>query len=400
MKIAMITPGYLPVPAVNGGAVEILIQRLIEGNEKGEENTIDVYSNDNIALDNYSYKNTNIIKVKISRYTQVINGITNKLYQITKRKKWRTSYGREVIKRLRNKEYDFVVVHNNLMAYRDIYELTENKENLVYVLHNDINVNDENHVIIAKLIGRTAKKILAVSNFSKNEFVKLTGNGNIDVLYNCVKLEEYRDICDDQYICRMKEEYGIADSDFVFMFSGRIDIYKGVLELIKAFKRLKYENVKLLVVGKSWFDEGEGNDSYSLEVEEQSREIKDRIVFTGFVKPEKMPFYYKMADCLVVPSIWEEPFGVVALEGMAAGLALIVTDSGGLTEVIDDTCAFVVEKENDLIQNLYQAMEKIYLEPIIVEKMKRNAISRVNSISEFDSKNYYKYFCEKLEIHQ
>lgn len=61
------------------------------------------------------------------------------------------------------------------MAYRDIYEKTANKNNLIYVLHNNIG-DDPNHIIIIKLIGKTTRKVLAVSNYTKNDFIKITGS--------------------------------------------------------------------------------------------------------------------------------------------------------------------------------------------------------------------------------
>lgn len=398
MRIAMITPGYLPVPAVKGGAVEVLIEELIKGNEFHKHYEIDLYTVADNNIKNKEYKNTKIIQVSPSKVTKIINSVINKLYQTFKVKKWRTSFCRAMLKTLKTEDYDLIVIHNNLMAYRDIYEKTKNKDNLIYVLHNDINTDDENHIKIAKLIGATAKKILAVSKYTMNQFKQIADTKSIDVFYNCVDLEHYSISISKDAISQKRKEYGIGDNDFVFMYSGRIDIYKGVLEMVKAFKMLDMKRIKLLIVGKSWFDGNDNEDTYTQTLIEHTREIKDRVVFTGFVNPANMPLMYRIADCLVVPSTWEEPFGVVALEGMASKLPLIATNSGGLIEVVNEECAIIVDKEKHLEDNLATAMKKVADNGDIAEKMSKSGFERVTNIKEFDRNNYYSIFCEKLGI--
>lgn len=394
MKIAMITPGYLPVPAVKGGAVEVLIEELLKGNETENKCTIDCYTIDDENIKKRCYRNTNIKVVNIKTFTRIRNKIVNSLYALFKIKKWRTSFSRELIKLLKKESYDYIVIHNNTMAYRDIYEKTANKNNLIYVLHNNIG-DDPNHIIIAKLIGKSARKVLAVSNYTKNDFIKITGAKNVDVLYNCIDFKRYLVKISHKEKQYMRAEYGISSKDFVFIYSGRIDIYKGVLELVKAFKKINREDTKLLVVGKSWFGDKTVKDEYTCKVQKEAEKVRDKIIFTGFVDPERMPLMYQMADCLVVPSIWEEPFGVVALEGMASGLPLIVTNSGGLPEIVNDKCAVIVNKEKDIVNNLTDEMNKMMINEAKAKKMGECARETVQSNLEYDSRNYFGLFLKK-----
>ena len=193
----------------------------------------------------------------------------------------------------------------------------------------------------------------------------------------------------------MRAEYGISSKDFVFIYSGRIDIYKGVWELVKAFKKINREDVKLLVVGKSWFGEENVKDEYTCKVQKEAEKVRNKIIFTGFVNPDKMPLMYQIADCLVVPSIWEEPFGVVALEGMASGLPLIVTNSGGLPEIVNDKCAVIVNKEKDIVNNLTDEMNKMMINEAKAKKMGECARETVQSNLEYDSRNYFGLFLKK-----
>ena len=75
MKIAMITPGYLPVPAVKGGAVEVLIEELLKGNEIENKCTIDCYTIDDENIQKRGYRNTNIKVVNIKTFTRIKNKI-------------------------------------------------------------------------------------------------------------------------------------------------------------------------------------------------------------------------------------------------------------------------------------------------------------------------------------
>ena len=75
-----------------------------------------------------------------------------------------------------------------------------------------------------------------------------------------------------------------------------------------------------------------------------------RITFTGFIPDMELVSLMKSADVLVIPSIYE-PFGIVALEGMAAGVPVVVSQIGGLTEVVehDRTGVFVYARSSDSI---------------------------------------------------
>ena len=260
--------------------------------------------------------------------------------------------------------------------------------------HNNVNDGDNTHIRIAKFIGDTAYKIITVSNYTKNNFLEINSNAKVDVLYNCINVKEYISANQNNKRDELREKYNIESEDYVFIYSGRIDVYKGVLELVNAFKKIEQKGTKLVIVGKSWFDNNMEIDSYTKKLLNASNELEDNIVFTGFINPKEMPYIYQIADCLVIPSIWEEPFGVVALEGMGAKLPIIATNSGGLVEVVDSSNAYIVDKNINLEQSLSQRMCQMLKNPEVGENMGEHGYKKLMNKADYNCENYYKLFCE------
>lgn len=397
MRVAMITPGLLPVPAVCGGAVEVLTEYLIDGNEKQHNYEIDLYTIYDERLDNYHYNNTNIVYVRIHFWTRIKNVITNTYYRLFKKRKWKTSYNREVIKFLKKRKYDLVVIQNNILIYEDIYYMTNNKNNIVYMVHNNLNDGDETHMRIAKFMGDTAFKILAVSNFTKNNLLKLNNKAPVEVLYNCIDTDMYLKSNRDNKRYEKRKKYGIKESEYVFIYSGRIDKHKGVLELVKAFSKIDRDNIVLMIVGESWFDNKKNSDSYIELIKKQGTNLKGRIVFTGLINVDQMPYMYQAADCLIIPSLWEEPFGVVALEGMISKLPIIATKSGGLLEVLNNTKTIFIKKDDDVVEELTSAMNYVLKNKEKYNEYGKENFDLITKNDEYSKEYYFDNFINKIK---
>ena len=95
----------------------------------------------------------------------------------------------------------------------------------------------------------------------------------------------------------------------------------------------------------------------------------------------------------VLPSVWEEPAGNVVPECMAAGLPLIITNSGGMIEYVNEETALVVEKEQGLVKNLRRAMEYLYENPDVRDKMGRAAEEKAK---DYDIMIYYDLLYKEL----
>jgi len=114
----------------------------------------------------------------------------------------------------------------------------------------------------------------------------------------------------------------------IVLFVGRLVYEKGAQILVGAMpKILSRVNAKFVVVG-------EGGMKDSLMQQVRNMRLTHKIMFTGFLDEESLRKLYQIADVCVVPSLYE-PFGITALEAMAAKTPLVASNSGGLSEIVE-----------------------------------------------------------------
>jgi len=178
----------------------------------------------------------------------------------------------------------------------------------------------------------------------KNSFV--LGEGSISGV-NTSKFSPNKDIK-----IQMRKQLGFGDNDVVFMFLGRFNIDKGLLDLAKAFEKLSVsnKNSKLLLVG---FDEE--NMEPKIKNIIKNEEI---VLFTG---PTSRPQdYLQAADVFCLPS-YREGFGTSVIEASLMELPIICSDTYGLMETIIDNKTGLRHKVAN-VESLYEQMEILYLD--------------------------------------
>lgn len=145
-------------------------------------------------------------------------------------------------------------------------------------------------------------------------------------------------------------------------YLGRIVKPKGVhlaIQAVKRYNRLRGTNFKLKIAGKHYADES--NDTYWQDM--IVPELSETIEYVGFLKsPKERKVFLANAGSLMVPSTFEEPFGMVAIEALACGTPVIALDSGALPEIISEKCGIVVQKDEDeevTVERLVAALDRI-----------------------------------------
>jgi glycosyltransferase involved in cell wall biosynthesis len=153
--------------------------------------------------------------------------------------------------------------------------------------------------------------------FVNEEKLTLIYNGLADVYKKWTKSKKEK----------LKEKYLIDANDKIILFAGRLDEIKGISFLINAFQKLikTHRNTRLIIAG-------DGNYSRWLS---ETNGYWSKISFTGQLSKKQLYKLYNIADLGIVSSIHEE-FGFVAIEMMMHELPVIVADTGGLSEIIDN----------------------------------------------------------------
>jgi 1,4-alpha-glucan branching enzyme len=143
---------------------------------------------------------------------------------------------------------------------------------------------------------------------------------------NGVNAEIYAAI-DKSNLGQFRSTYALPEEKIV-LFVGRLVYEKGVHVLVNAIpKVLEKVNAKFIIVGNGYMKE-------QLSGLVKGTGIAHKVLFTGFVDDETLRKLQTCADVSVVPSLFE-PFGIVALEAMAAKSPVVVSDTGGLSEIVD-----------------------------------------------------------------
>jgi glycosyltransferase involved in cell wall biosynthesis len=129
----------------------------------------------------------------------------------------------------------------------------------------------------------------------------------------------------------------------IVYYVGRLTHEKGIYLLLNAAPKIIAETdgkVKFVIIGSG--------DAYSILLQHQAWDlgIYHKVLFTGFMSDDDLSKFQAIADCAVFPSLYE-PFGIVALESFAAKVPVVVSDTGGLPEVVRHGVTGVVTQVNN-----------------------------------------------------
>ena len=191
---------------------------------------------------------------------------------------------------------------------------------------------------------------------------------------------------DDDKI-NLRTSIQIAESDFVFVFIGRLVKDKGINELVGAFKNINAQNCKLLLVG-----------TYEKELDpllpETVLEIENNLNIISVGYQDDVRPYLAISNCLAFPS-YREGFPNVVMQAGAMGLPSIVTDINGCNEII-------IEGENGVIippkdkESLLNAMQFFLSNQLEVKRMATNARQLI--VTRYEQKTVWKALLEEYRF--
>lgn len=405
MNLAVITSGFLPLPASKGGAVENLIENLLNENEKKNKIYFSIFSiYDEKAIElSKKYENSKFIYIKPNIFVKMLDKITFWIAKNIFKKENSQSYRfifqrlyylRKVSKDLNENNYDKVLLENHPTQYLALKwrkNYIKYKEKYYYHCHNEFP-----GTYGCKKIIENTKKVICVSEFISKKVQKYLdiNKSKCMVLRNGIDIKNFSKEIDDNEKEKIKEKYNIKKEEKILLFTGRIVPEKGIKELLEATFKIKNKGFKLVVVGSA-LNAITLKTKYEKEIEELIKKLEDRVIFTGFIDYKQIYKLYSIADIAVLPSIWDDPAPLTIIESLVSGLPIITTNSGGIPEYAKDESAIILEKDNNLVDNLVSSIE--YL---LNNSSKRNEMSKNSKriSKELTLENYYKNFCKIFNI--
>lgn len=389
MRIAILTSGVLPVPAVQGGAVENLIDFCIDYNDRHHLHDITVYSIDHPRIKDLGVINTDVTHYHHIDTTSWIAKIRKRLYKIRYKENGYYHYTieyyfKKALQHIQKKDYDIIIVENRPGYALKLKERTTAK----LVLHQE---NDflNSQTLQGQKIYEAFCRIINTSAYITNRVKSINpSDTKCKTVLNGIDTQVFF-----QAEPSPRVRLGLTDKDFIIAYSGRLNEEKGIIQLIQSIKQLhRIPNLKLLIIGASSYGKDKRPTPFIEKLRKETEPIKNQVIFTGFIDYHQIPSYLKMADVAIVPSMWEEPFGLTVIEAMAAGLPLITTRSGGIPEICEGVATIV--NRNNIVVNLATAIFDLYEHP---KKRKKMSVEGLERAKMFDKKIYAKNIFRALE---
>ncbi len=209
--------------------------------------------------------------------------------------------------------------------------------------------------------------VLALSEFIRDDYLKTSSldRQHAYILHNCIDTARFTPGAPD---AALRASLGFAPEDFVVLFCGRLEPDKGIHKLLEAMAAVDDARCKLLIVGSPFFGRTQSSP-FLRKLEQQAHALGDRVRFTGYVPNENLPDYYRLADLVCVPTLVEEAAGLVAVEAMGCGRPVLATRSGGMPEYLQGSQAVLVDRGPELAAQLSWAIRMLHEHPDLCAQM-------------------------------
>ena len=301
--------------------------------------------------------------------------------------------------------FDVIHAHDWLTAYAGKTLKYAYNTPLVSTIHaTEAGRNSGIHDDMQKYINDTewmltyeSSEVIVNSNYMKNELQRLFGlpYEKINVIPNGVNLNLFNDVQKD-YDFRRKFA---MDNEKIILFIGRLVYEKGIQTLISAMPKIlaNYHDSKLIIAGK-------GGMLDELKAQVNSLGLGNKVYFTGHLASKDVQKMYKCADISVFPSTYE-PFGIVALEAMLSGTPVVVSDIGGLNEIVDHGINGMKSYAGNP-NSLADSILSLLFDPKLCDTVTQNAKAKVKAeynwtkIADNTHLAYEKAICETMANRQ
>ena len=368
MKILMLTWEY--PPRVVGGisrVVHDLSHRMIkdghevtvvtyrDGNTPYYENDkgVDVYRVDNYMIHPNNFIDW-IMQMNFNMIAKATELMNKQKYDVIHAHDWLVSYAAKTLKHA----FDVPVVAT--------IHATESGRNSGIHDETQRYINDSEWLLTYE-----ASEVIVNSNFMKNDIQRLFGLPfeKINVIPNGINLNNFTGIERDY---DFRRQYAM-DNEKIILYVGRLVYEKGIQYLIGAMPKIlnNYHDAKLVICGR-------GGMMDELKQEAHNLGIDNKVYFAGYCDSKKVQKMYKCADVAVFPSTYE-PFGIVALEGMLSGTPTVVSDVGGLNEIVEHGVTGMKSYAGNS-NSIADSVLALLFDPKLCDTVSKNAVKKVKEL--------------------
>ncbi len=249
----------------------------------------------------------------------------------------------------------------------------------MYGSRNASSVRRSLHFYMTRRVLRKAARVIAVSQFTRNEIEKLLAipDARIEVVYNAIDerfLHGHATDADRELIAQRYQ----VNYPFI-LYAGAIRPHKNVVRIIEAFSTLKSElqkeqqlpDLKLIIIG----DDLSSHPRLRRTVVRGG--VQNDVRFLGFVPIEVLRIFYDVAKVFVFPSLYEG-FGLPPLEAMAHGTPVVTSNTSSLPEVAGNA-ALLVNPEN--VFEIRRGLQRALLDPALRAQMKQRGYEQAQKFS-------------------
>ena len=247
-------------------------------------------------------------------------------------------------------DFDLIHAHDWLVGDAAIALKNNFKIPIVATIHateygryNGIHTANQHYIYgKEKLLTHEAWRIIVCSQYMRQEIQRVfqSPEDKLDVVYNGIRPEKKHHNYEFE---RVKFRRRFAnDREKIIYYVGRMTYEKGISVLLNAAPKILSElgnKVKFVIIG--------GGNTSHLKYQASYLNIWEQCYFTGFMSDTDLDKFQTIADCAVFPSLYE-PFGIVALESFAARVPVVVSNTGGLPEVVQHNYTGIVTQANDV----------------------------------------------------
>tara|TARA_B100000963_G_scaffold181977_1_gene158332 strand:+ start:1117 stop:2229 length:1113 start_codon:yes stop_codon:yes gene_type:complete len=225
-----------------------------------------------------------------------------------------------------NNEKKLIEIHNRPYLLKYLLQKTNHNPIILYFHNDPLKMKGSISIKEREGILKNTSGLVFVSEFLKEKFLKgiNTQSSKLFVIPNSL------DINKNASLDKKRKQ---------ILFVGRLVSEKGVQIYVNAIKKIakKFSDWEFLLIGnsgkrKKFFQK----NNFETKIIRQFKDIGPNTKHLGFISNEKVLSIMEDSQILVVPSIWEEPFGLTAIEGLSNRMLVIANNVGGLKDIISN----------------------------------------------------------------